>query len=497
MNLHTSHAPARSADASRATLVLGGVAIASTLLYLIAFTWPYSLFKLYTVPKLAVYRFAREDPTVIWWLAAAFVVQCGLYYLGWRAAQHAHGRTAWAIVLGGALASGIVLLFVYPFDAADIFDYIMHGRIASVYAGNPFRDVAAQFSGGPFYPYAGWQQVPSYYGPAWEWIAAGVTRLTGDGIITNVLAFKVVVGVFLAGCVWTIWAILRRAAPERTLAGVTFFAWNPVVLYVTLGNGHNDVAMVLCILLAVLALLQQRYTLTILALVLGALFKFIPLLLIPAAGLIALRSLGDARVRLRFVALSVVGSVALAAVLYAPFWYGPRILDMTARTRLFTASLPAFFYTWLRPLWGQQQAASVVSSVALALTALFVCWQSIRAWRNPSWLGFSHAALHILLFYLMVTCAWFQQWYTVWPLAIAALLPAGPAIYLSLILSGYALLSKQLLFGPLIYRLHPFPGEFREVWFGPTVLGVPWLCAFFLLVDGLYQKIARENSPTA
>ena len=387
-----------------------------------------------------------------------------------------------------------MLLFVYPFDAADIFDYIMHGRIASVYGGNPFRDVAAQFSNGPFYPYAGWQKAPSYYGPAWEWIDVGVTYLTGDGIITNVLAFKAVVGVFLAACAWTIWAILRRVAPERTLAGVTFFVWNPVVLYVTFGNGHNDVVMVFCILLAILALVHRRFALTIVALVLGALFKFIPLLLVPTAGLIALRSLSGLRDRIRFIAISAGASIALVVAAYAPFWYGPRILDMTGRTRLFTASLPAFFYTWLRPVWGQQQAAATVSTIALGLTALFVCWQSIRAWREPSWLGFSHAALNILLFYLLLTCAWFQQWYAVWPLAIAALLPPGPVVYLSMVLGGYALLSKQILFGPLIYRLHPFPGELREVWFGPTVLGIPWLYAFFMLVDGLFRRVIRENS---
>ncbi len=38
-------------------------------------------------------------------------------------------------------------------------------------------------------------------------------------------------------------AILRRLAPDRLLAGVVLFLWNPVVLYETIGQGHNDVAM--------------------------------------------------------------------------------------------------------------------------------------------------------------------------------------------------------------------------------------------------------------
>jgi hypothetical protein len=102
-------------------------------------------------------------------------------------------------------------------------------------------------------------------------------------------------------------------------------------------------------------------------------------------------------------------------------------------------------------------------------------------------------SFNILLFYLLLTCTWFQQWYAVWPLGIAALLPPGPTVYLAMMLGGYTLLSKQIIFGPLIYRLHPFPGAWREIWFAPTVLGLPWLYAFFSLIDKFFQKIVREN----
>lgn len=461
----------------------------SFLLYLLAFVYPYNIFELYPYPRLAVYRFAQDDPMVIWRLAAAFVAQGLLYWLGWRAARYAGGRIAWFIVLGGALACGGVLLFIYPFDAADIFDYIMHGRLVSVYGANPFRDMAEQFSQDPFYPYAAWQRAPSFYGPAWELVGTAITWLTGDGIIANVLAFKLVAGLFLAASAGLVALILRQAAPERALAGVTFLAWNPVILYVTLGNGHNDILIALCLLATVWALLRRHYTLAILALVLGALFKFIPALLLPAAGLIALRDLPDPRSRLRFLVVTACASLALFVLAYGPFWYGIEILDMSRRARLFTASLPAMLYTWLQPRLGQQQAGAVVSLAAISLTVLFALWQSWRAWRDPAWFSFSYAALKILLFYLLLTCAWFQQWYAVWPLGLAALLPPGPAVNLALILGGYTVLSKQIIFGPLIFRLHPFPPAWREIWFAPTVLGLPWLYAFFSVADTLLRRI--------
>ena len=72
---------------------------------------------------------------------------------------------------------------------------------------------------------------------------------------------------------------------------------------------------------------------------------------------------------------------------------------------------------------------------------------------------------------------------------MAALLPPGPAVYLAMILGGYTVLSKHILFGVLFFRLHPLPSAWREIWFGPTVLGLPWLYAFFSLLDTLSRRL--------
>ena len=472
-----------------ALISLLSAAIMSALIYLFAFVYPYNIFELYPYPRLAVYRFAQDDPLVIWRLSLLFVILCGLYFMGWRAARLATGKMAWGIVLGGTLISSAILLFLYPFDAADVFDYIMHGRILTVHSGNPLQDVAEQFPDDPFYAYIAWGRVPSFYGPAWELVGAGTTWLAGNRIIANVLAFKLVNGIFFAASIGLVILILRQVASDRLLAGVTFLAWNPVILYETLGHGHNDITIVCSMLAAVLAIIHRRYTLAILALTLGGLFKFIPFLLIPAAGLIALRNLSNFRTQVKFLIVTALVTLGLISLAYWPFWYGIEILDLGRRTQLFTASLPAFFYTWLLPTLGREQAASIVSFTAVSLTILFTLWQSGRIWGNPSWLNFTQITTNILLFYLLLTCSWFQQWYSVWPLGIAALLPSGPIVYLTLVLGGYTVLSKHIIFGPLFFRLAPLPRAWREIWFGPTVLGLPWLFALFALLDTFTRKL--------
>jgi alpha-1,6-mannosyltransferase len=369
----------------------------------------------------------------------------------------------------------------------------MHGRILGVYGANPFDQLAADFEADPFYRYVGWPRAPSAYGPGWELLAATTARLAGDGIAANVLAFKALGGLFLAGCVAIVADLLRRTAPERALASVLLLAWNPLILYETLGQGHNDVTMLFWILACAWCLAHTRYTLAVLALVAGSLFKFVPLLLFPAVALISLRALPDTRARLRFAAVTTGAAGLLVLLAYAPFWHGTAALGIERRFGLFTTSLPAAAFALLEAPLGEEGAITVVSAVAVAATALFALWQGVRASRDPSWQSFVRAAFAVLMFYLLLTCFWFQQWYAVWPLGLVPLLPAGQLAWLG-VAFGFAVLSKPLVFEPLWLWPHPFPDRsWLELRLGPAVLAVPWLLSLVVVWMGWRARSPRHR----
>ncbi len=465
-----------------ALLVLGGLAGLSLAIYVWAFAGPYYLLDWYQRPRLTLRHFTQTDSSAQWWLVWAFLMQGGLYWLGWRLALQVRGRAAWMIVLGGAAAFCAVLLWMYPLDAADIFDNIMHGRILGIYGANPFRDTPQMFSADPFLPYAAWKRTPSAYGPVWEALAGGVARLAGDGLVANVLAFKLLGGFFLLLALGLVYVILQRLAPERALAGVVLLAWNPVVLYETIANGHNDIAMAVWILAAAWAVLARRYTLAILALLVGVAVKLIPLLLLPIVVVIALRDLPTARARLRFLIVTALAGATFLIIAYGPLWYGFQGLGLYRRAYLFTSSLPATLYAGLNLGLGLKNIGPQISMAAGALTALFVLWQSRRTWRDRSGLAFSQTAFNILMFYLLVTCMWFQQWYTIWPLALAAILPPGHSARLAVLFSFTALLAKHLIIGPLLFWATPRPSRFwLELRFGPAVMLLPWLYGLLAL----------------
>lgn len=176
-------------------------------------------------------------------------------------------------------------------------------------------------------------------------------------------------------------------------------------------------------------------------------------------------------------------ALALAALAYLPFWRGPEVLTIVRRGDLYTTSLPAVLYAWLQPRWGTARTTALLGGVAALLTALFAIGQGLRAWRDRSWRSLPRAAFEIALFYLLFTCLWFQEWYTIWPVALAALLPVEQAVALAVMLN-YVGLTKPLVFGPLWLWRRPLPPlTWREVRLGPAVLAVPWLSTLARLVQ--------------
>jgi len=463
---------------------LAGVGLTSIFIYIFAFLLPANLLSLYQQPRLDAYLLFREGTLAYVQLIIAFVILGLLYWEGYRlASRQVGGRTAWIIVIAGMLAFIAIFLFMAPFDAADIYDNIMHGRILGVYHANPFRQVIVDYPRDPFFQYAAWKGAHSAYGPLWELLAGLTARLSGDGIILNVMAFKLLPGLFHLASVSIVFLYLRATAPEKALGGVLLLGWNPVLLFETWGNGHNDIAMAFWLLAAFWCLSRKRYTLAALSLLLGALVKFIPVLLIPVVVVIGWRNLRKTSPPISFLVKTALGGSLLTALLYAPFWAGISTLDVGRKMQLFTTSLPSTIYKALTPSLGAQEAGQIVSLVALGLLSLFVLYQSLSAGRGDPAHNYLQATFHILAFYLMVVCLWFHQWYGVWLITLTPLLTKRNRRLA--LLFGFWVLSQKLWFGPWLVpkMLKASPGQaaWLEALLALGVVGVPWLYTLWIL----------------
>jgi alpha-1,6-mannosyltransferase len=263
--------------------------------------------------------------------------------------------------------------------------------------------------------------------------------------LRGLLAFKGLALLFLGLDLALVWAILGRWRPEGRALGLYLVAWNPLVLLDVAANGHNDVALIFFVLLAIYVWVRGWPDLVLPALTLGALVKFTPLIYVPLAlaGLGAEVYANPDRVRRAVVLLLSLGvSVIIAVVLYFPFWEGPATIGFLRRGDLFTASLGNLLRLATEPAFGAGPAATLAKAagyVAFGLAYLGCLWQARRGLD-----GFLTAAYWATLAFIILATMWFQSWYVLWLLPLAALLAARPYHDRAILLSFGALASYEV-----------------------------------------------------
>ena len=83
--------------------------------------------------------------------ALKFAAYATAIYLAWN---QPCGRRCLFVVVGAALLFFLVTVFALPNVNRDIYNYIISGRVAAVYSGNPYQLAPDQFPDDPLYRYA-------------------------------------------------------------------------------------------------------------------------------------------------------------------------------------------------------------------------------------------------------------------------------------------------------------------------------------------------------
>lgn len=413
----------------RHVVLLWGIGLANALVFYLAFTRRFPLAEhihvlfgwgdLTKFDRIAGYTYLGTMLLLAALFALAVAVVRGIPY----------GVARWPIYVG-ALAAGAALLPMYPGGSIDVFVYAAFTRVWVHFDANPLVVPAASFPHDSLAQLAaGWAGIPSPYGPLWVIISALPEALARADVLTTVLLYKGMALGFHLGSVALVSWILVRVSPRQQSLGTLLFAWNPVILYETIGNGHNDGAMMFFVLAAIALSLSrsERWRLAAPAvLALAALVKYTTGLLFPVLYLYHLGRLPTWRARIRYLALSGLLAGVVTFALFAPFWEGPRTLNAALYQNTLTVATPVWILDYL-----VKQHSSSLGSLGLPQKVLFAVFGVIfvaelgRLARSPGlWLGVSFEVVFASLY----AVGKFYPWYAVWPLALAALVPSRQRI---------------------------------------------------------------------
>ena len=431
-------------------------------------------------PPLDIRSFA---PSALNGLAYAVLV-CLLFALNGLAARQVRLQKrplSLKKLCGTAVLLGLPYLFIYPINANDIYRYVIRGRITSFYAQNPFLIPPTAFPNDPFTPLAGeWASVTTPYGPLWELAAGGLTLISGDNLWLGLLLFKLLGLLTLIGTAVLVWLLSQSSVTPKRFAIPLLWAWNPALLLMFVGDGHNDGLMIFLLLLGYFSIQRGRKLLGFWIMVLAALVKPIALLVLPIFFLALLRGVGNGRQKLRFVLLSSFGSLLLLWLSFlpfaSPFLLIERLIHEAAAGAGF--SITTFVYFGLQTI-GLPLSIALIGQISLLLFALVLLVLLWLTWRGRA---AERGAADIFAAYILQALN-FRIWYAVWPypwLLVDGLREATAAAGYRLRIGWWFLLTTQLsvvIYGHL--RLFALGGShhWAHLIGVPITFGLPFLLA--------------------
>lgn len=400
----------------------------------------------------------RPEPwkAVVW--VSTVVVLFGLYGAAFYRVGKVPLPPGW--VVGFGLVFGLILIWLYPVTATDLFQYVMRARVGAVHGANPLAVPPSTFPNDPLLPFTGvWRDSVSPYGPAWEVLAGSVARLGFTGAVSGALAYKGVAFLAYAVCI-VLLAVAQRspAQPYGNGRALLFFAWNPLVLIQGIGNGHNDLVMLAWLLLGLVVGLPAvhrvrpaaggrsgAWAFAAAALSLSVLTKAAAVLLVPLWWVATLR---DQPTRTRRVGVTV-GAAAIAVgmtlLVFVPFWppwqnIGGLQAEL-ANNYLFTitGTLRIGLETVLHEnvLWPSLRLTGQV------LFGVLFIWLLRQVWRGR--LDVASAGF-LAFFAYLVTGGNFRLWYPMWLVPLAALSPAPAAHHRTVLFCLVTELSVVILY---------------------------------------------------
>jgi hypothetical protein len=179
----------------------------------------------------------------------------------------------------------LILLGAHNALSHDLFNYLFNARMVVKYGMNPHLHVALEFPSDDWIRFMHNTHTAAPYGYLWTVFTVPLYALGGGVFTVSLMIFKT----FMVAGLVLLWKIMQRLSSvtkKANLSDLWIFILNPLVLIETVGNGHNDVWMMLLALFSFVILLHSKRTFVkntigMLAFIASACIKYATIALLP------------------------------------------------------------------------------------------------------------------------------------------------------------------------------------------------------------------------
>lgn len=446
------------------------------------------------------------------WFAPLYILGLGILFLAyWRMLRIVHAfsreqpeaaKSLRLWILGIGIVCALPLLWLYPITALDVVLYAVRARLWALYGANPMLALPASFPQDPFIKLAGeYVKQPSPYGPLWELVAQIPVRLGVTGIGSGIVAMKIIALLSYTGMAFLIgWQAHQQSNSHNvsSLTALVFFALNPLVLLEGIGNGHNDMLLLLFMTLGLVLWQHKNWMWAAIALTCATLVKANGMVLLPLFGIAVLVDAPDWSTRFKR-GFGII-AIFLLLILGAYRIFGPIPQVFTESRYVLFARLGFSPSYAIRILINQfthnLRIVRLPTELGNLLFVLYYIYLAIRlAMRKMSLLEAGFMAF----FAVILLSSTFRIWYPLWLLPFAALNLNSGTYWRAFLFSITAEISILMYY--ILWRWtlrHWSWGEqgplkdYWEYWLIMSWLTVPWVFGIPLLGPLLIRRRNRH-----
>ena len=307
----------------------------------------------------------------------------------------------------------ILFAIVIPYTSTDVYSYIANGWSASHYGENPYyvstgEIVDATGQNEPMFNKVAhcWIDETVVHGPLWTAICTVFSWLSLGNIDWALLVFKMAnLLVHLCNC------LLIYKITKKNLF-VILYGLNPFILFEALSNVHNDIFIILFILLAIYFTIRKKNLFIAVAFVaLATAIKYLAILILPFIVLYYVRK-KDIKDRIKYCIICGIEYIAIIAIIYLIY-----MKDLSVFAGLFmqqgkyNRSVFYILYEYLG-----EGKVQIIQNVSLGLFAIYYGYVCIKLLLQKE-IKFSISIRKynvILLIFTFILITNFNPWYIMW-----------------------------------------------------------------------------------
>src|ERR1700687_5573874 len=258
-----------------------------------------------------------DDLRLMYVFFALFVGLCALY-IAVYGERLAVSRRA---VIATTLMCTALLLGSFPVGSKDVFGYAFYGKMWRVYGANPYLATPADFPADAWPPYlqVRWRTLPNAFRPLFLWQSWAVAAVAGPHLWVAVWIHKTLAAATWLGIVFLTASVVQRTVNAQDVRAwlLTLVAWNPLFLFESAGGGHNDIVMVLFLLVTLWCWQTHRSSIALALLALSFWYKWYSIIFVPIF-LIETLKIAGGRAAMRHAAVWGIVAIASGVLFLSP-----------------------------------------------------------------------------------------------------------------------------------------------------------------------------------